>query len=111
VAHHKPISPGTYGMVYVCLLGLTALTVYLASATKLGAWEVPVALGIASVKSILVGLIFMHLASSNRLTWLILGAGVLFLAVMILFTMADYWTRGWVPDPGVTPAAPKYYRP
>jgi hypothetical protein len=36
---------------------------------------------------------------------------LLFLAVMILFTMADYWTRGWVPDPGVTPAAPKYYRP
>ncbi len=111
MADHKPISPATYGVVYGCLLALTALTVFIASTMKLGAWEVPVALGIATVKTLLVGLIFMHLWGSNRLTWLILGAGLLFLAVLILFTMADYWTRGWLPDSGVTPAAPPFYKP
>ncbi|MBY0228545.1 MAG: cytochrome C oxidase subunit IV family protein [Gemmataceae bacterium] len=95
---HKPIAPATYAAVYATLLGLTALTVAIANGLSLGAWEVPVALGIAAVKTVLVGLVFMHLMHSSKLTWLVIGAGVLFFAVMIGITLADYATRGWLPE-------------
>jgi cytochrome c oxidase subunit 4 len=95
---HKPVSPSVYVVVYAALLLLTLLTWWIAVTFHLGGYEVPVALGIASVKTVLVGLIFMHLMHAKKLVWLILGGGVLFLAVMMGFTLADYWTRGWVPD-------------
>lgn len=98
---HKPVSPSVYGLVYAALLALTLLTVWVASTFRLGAYEVPVALGIASVKTVLVGLIFMHLMHAKKLVWLILGAGVLFLAVMMSLTLADYWARDGVPERGV----------
>jgi cytochrome c oxidase subunit IV len=98
---HKPISPPTYVAIYVVLLGLTALTVYIATQGHMGVWEIPIALGIATVKTVLVGVFFMHLIHSTRLTWLIVTAGVMFLAIMIGLTMADYWTRAWVPVRGV----------
>ena len=95
---HKPTSPRTYGVIYVVLLCLTALTVAIANGLHLGAWEIPVALGIASVKTVLVGLVFMHLSHSTRLTWLVLAAGLLFFAIMIGITLVDYHTRGWLPE-------------
>ncbi|MFO0841480.1 MAG: cytochrome C oxidase subunit IV family protein [Gemmataceae bacterium] len=98
---HKPISPPFYVAIYVTLLGLTALTVYIATQGHMGVWEVPIALGIAATKTVLVGLFFMHLIHSTRLTWLVIAAGLLFLVVMIGLTWADYWTRAWVPVRGV----------
>jgi cytochrome c oxidase subunit IV len=93
---HPVVAPRTYVFVYVVLLLLT-LTTYLSSTMgHLGVWELPVALGIATTKTLLVGMIFMHLWYTNRLTWLILAAGVMFLAIMIVLTMADYATRGWL---------------
>ena len=90
---HKPISPVLYGFVYVALVGLTALTVALSAYAHLGRMEIVVALGIATVKTVLVGLFFMHLIHTGKLTWLILAAGVLFLGIMIALTMGDYLTR------------------
>lgn len=94
---HQPITVRTYLTIYVVLLGLTALTVYLAMQAHLGVWEIPVALGIATAKTILVGLFFMHLIHTSRLTWLVIGAGVLFLIIMIVLTGTDYYTRDWIP--------------
>ena len=94
---HSPVSIRTYVTIYLTLLLLTALTVTLSQAAHLGRWEIPVALGIASVKTILVGAFFMHLIQAGKLTWLILVAGVLFLAILFTFTLADYWTRGLMP--------------
>jgi cytochrome c oxidase subunit 4 len=97
MSSHSAGSVKTYVTVYVSLLLLTLLTVTLSQAAHLGAWEVPVALGIAGVKTALVGVFFMHLAQAGKLTWLILGAGLLFLAVMLALTFADYATRGLLP--------------
>ena len=97
MSSHSPVSVKTYVTIYVLLLLLTLLTVTLSQAAHLGAWEVPVALGIASVKTALVGVFFMHLAHAGKLTWLILAAGLLFLAVMLTLTFADYATRGMMP--------------
>lgn len=98
---HSSGAVRTYVVIYVSLLLLTLLTVSIALNAHLGAWEVPVALGIAATKSVLVGLFFMHLNQSGKLTWLVIAAGVLFLAIMVGLTMTDYLTRGWMPWRGM----------
>jgi cytochrome c oxidase subunit 4 len=90
--------------VFGTLLVLT-LTTYLVAGAPLGVWHVPVALGIAVVKAVLVALIFMHLIQSSKLTWLVVASGLFTLALLISFTLADYWTRAWMPDsphPGIS---------
>jgi cytochrome c oxidase subunit 4 len=96
---HPTIPPRTYVTIYVALIGFTVLTYLLATQGHLGIWEIPAALGIAATKTILVGLFFMHLLYTNRLTWLIVATGVLFFAVMLTLTLSDYWTREWLPQP------------
>lgn len=102
-AHHHPTSPAVYAAVYAALLLLTLLTVWIASTFKLGGYEVPVALGIAAVKTALVGLIFMHLSHSGKLVWLVIAAALLFFALMMGLMLADFMTRGWVPARGENP--------
>ena len=94
---HKPITPAAYAAVYAALICLTALTVAVAYEVPLGPWEIPVGLGIAALKTALVGLVFMHLIRSDKLTWLVIAAGLLFFAVMIGITLVDYHTRSWLP--------------
>jgi cytochrome c oxidase subunit 4 len=93
---HPNITPRLYFIIYGMLLLLTLTTYLLATAAHLGALEVPVALGIAATKTVLVGLFFMHLIYSSKLTWLVMATGVLFLGIMISLTLADYVTRGWM---------------
>ena len=45
-------------------------------------------------------LFFMHLRYSSHLTWIIAGAGVIWLAHLLIFTLSDYLTRGWLPVGG-----------
>jgi cytochrome c oxidase subunit 4 len=75
---------------------LTGVTVW-AAYQHLGIWNTPVALGIAATKATLVALIFMHLRSSPKLTGLVVGSAVLFLAILIFVTASDYFTRPWLP--------------
>jgi cytochrome c oxidase subunit 4 len=57
-----------------------------------------VALTIASIKALLVMLIFMHLRHSTKLTWIIASAGFLWLGIMMSFTFADYLSRNAIPE-------------
>ena len=59
-------TPRTMLTVFFALVLLTILTVVLAQ-FALGAWEVWIALSIASLKSTLVALYFMHLRYDHRL--------------------------------------------
>ncbi|HYG80531.1 MAG TPA: cytochrome C oxidase subunit IV family protein [Pyrinomonadaceae bacterium] len=52
-----------------------------------------VALTIAVVKATFVVLYFMHVRYSSRLIWVIVVAGLFWLAIMFVFTLADYMTR------------------
>jgi cytochrome c oxidase subunit IV len=88
-----------YYLVYGALLALTLLTIGVAY-LDLGPLNVVVALGIATGKALLVMLFFMHLLYSSRLTWVIAGAGVIWLAHLLIFTLSDYFTRGWLPVGG-----------
>jgi cytochrome c oxidase subunit IV len=90
------VSRKVYFVIFGALMVGTVLTV-LAARTDLdhlfhGANTV-VALTIAVFKATLVVLYFMHVRYSSRLTWVIVVAGVFWLAIMFVFTISDYMTR------------------
>lgn len=86
------VSPWSYIAVFVALIALTVLTIGLAS-VELGPWHTPVGLAIATVKASLVALFFMHVLYSGRLTWILFGAGLFWLLILIGLTMTDYVAR------------------
>jgi cytochrome c oxidase subunit IV len=63
----------------------------------LGLFNVIIALAISITKALLVALIFMHIKGSSRLLQLAAVVGVIWLMIMLAFTLSDYLTRGWVP--------------
>jgi cytochrome c oxidase subunit IV len=84
----------TYSAVWIVLLVLTAVTTAVAY-VDLGPFSVVVALVIAFCKMLLVALFFMHIRHSTRLTRLVVAGALVWLAIMLAFTMADIMTRAW----------------
>ena len=89
----------TYTLVFLSLLALTLATT-LVAAIDLGAFNVVMALFIAAVKMMLVALFFMHLRHSTILTKVVVGGGMLWLAILLVQSLSDFVTRGWLPVPG-----------
>ena len=89
----------TYTAVWAVLLALTGVTTAVAY-VDLGSFSVVVALTIAVVKMLLVALFFMHVRHSTKLTKLVVVGGLLWLVILIAFTLADVWTRGLIGTPG-----------
>jgi cytochrome c oxidase subunit 4 len=96
---HHVVSIKVYFAIFAALMALTAFTVWVAF-IDLGSLNVVVALGVAVTKATLVILFFMHVKYSSRLTWLVVGSGFVFLAILIAFTMSDVVSRGWLGTPG-----------
>jgi cytochrome c oxidase subunit 4 len=88
-------SAKSYLLVFAGLITLTVLTTAVAF-VDLGAFSVVVALAIACGKMLLVALFFMHVRHSTALTKLVLAGALLWLAILIFFTLADFHTRGWI---------------
>jgi cytochrome c oxidase subunit 4 len=87
------VSVKTYVIVGISLLALTGLTVA-AAFVNLGAFNSVVALGIATVKAVLVVLIFMHVKyTSERMTKVVVIAGVFWLFLLLILSLTDYGTR------------------
>ena len=96
---HVHVSPmGMYLSVFAALMGLTALTAWIAF-QDLGRWNDVVALAIATTKMTLVIVFFMHVKYSTRLTKL---GRVEWLPVAIDLARSDVrglrepW-RSWLP--------------
>jgi cytochrome c oxidase subunit 4 len=85
-------STAVYYVIYFALIALTLLTCGLSFLPHFE-WHTSVGLAIASAKVLLILLFFMHLLHADRLTWLALLAGLLWFALLIGLTMADYMTR------------------
>jgi cytochrome c oxidase subunit 4 len=85
---HKLVGYGTYFLTWFALLVLTALTVTVAG-MRLGNLSVVGAIFIASIKSTIVLLIFMHLRYEARVFRIMVVVVVLTLAVFIGFTFFD----------------------
>jgi len=89
---HTIVPPRVYVTIWVLLLAFTAATVFIAG-IDLGVLNVVVMLGIAVTKAVLVILYFMDIRDAPRLTRLVLASGVVWFAIMVLFTMSDVLTR------------------
>jgi cytochrome c oxidase subunit 4 len=90
VGHLVPVR--VYLLVFSALLVGTALTVW-AAFRDFGALNTVIALTIAGIKATLVILYFMHVKYSKPLTWTFVGAGILWLGILITLTASDYLSR------------------
>jgi len=102
---HHIIEPYVYYRVFGILFLLFFATVAVAffDLSKLLGWppaNIIIALIIAFAKAAVIILYFMHVKYASRLTQIFVVSGMLWLIIMFVFTFADYFTRGWIPQPG-----------
>lgn len=92
------VKPRTYLIIFAVLIALTCLTVAVRFLPLEGA-HLWIGLLISVIKATLVVLFFMHVYYSDKLIWAVAISGILFLIILIVFTMNDYLTRGWLSSP------------
>jgi cytochrome c oxidase subunit 4 len=85
----------TYYAIFLLLMAGTAMTVAIAF-VDLGPLNAVAALAIASAKATLVVLYFMHVRYSTRLTWVVIAGSLFWLGILLVLTLSDYLTRGWL---------------
>jgi cytochrome c oxidase subunit IV len=81
-----------YWITMGLLMLLLGATVFVAE-MDVGAWNLPLALSIATAKALLILYVFMHVGDSKPLIWLFAAAGFFWLAVLMVLTLSDFWTR------------------
>jgi cytochrome c oxidase subunit 4 len=89
----------TYALVFAGLIFLTIATTAVAF-VDLGPFSVVVALAIAMCKMLLVALFFMHVRHSTGMMRLVVLGGFVWLLILIVLTLSDIVSRGWVGVPG-----------
>jgi len=98
--HHG--GPAIYTANLFALMFLTVITVAAAS-FNFGSANVVIALAIATVKAILVGMIFMHLLWDKPVNAIIIIAGFLFLGIFLMFDFLDVTSRNAYPPRNMPP--------
>ena len=91
---HVIVPTRTYYAIFASLMALTAITVGVAF-IDLGLMNSVAALSIAVLKASLVVLFFMHLKYSSRMVWVVGGAAIFWLGILLVLILSDYATRGW----------------
>jgi cytochrome c oxidase subunit IV len=86
---HDAISYGRYILIWLGLIALTGATVTFAG-MNLGRWVIITALSIASIKSMLVLNIFMHLKFEDRIFKIFVLVAVATFVIFISLTFFDY---------------------
>jgi cytochrome c oxidase subunit IV len=86
------VSPKIYVAIFLTLMAGTAITVW-AAYHNFGAFNIVIALAIATFKATLVVLYFMHARYSPKRTQLVIVCSIFWLAIMLILTLADYRTR------------------
>ncbi|EFO79474.1 caa(3)-type oxidase, subunit IV [Oscillochloris trichoides DG-6] len=102
---HGHISVRTYWNVFGGLMLLMGLTIgaYYIEKLVLPLPEivaVGIALLIAFTKTALIVTFFMHLKVSSRLAQLFAASSFVWLLIMFMITMGDYFARGWPAQTG-----------
>jgi cytochrome c oxidase subunit 4 len=89
-SHDAPhvVSAGVLLAVFAALMVLTFLTVA-ATWVNLGALNLPIAMGIATVKASLVALYFMHLRYDKPFHGVLLLGALVFVTIFISITLMD----------------------
>jgi cytochrome c oxidase subunit 4 len=89
---HEEHSAIGYIVVWLILIVLT-ITTYVTGKAHLGAWALPIAMIIATTKGVLVAIIFMHLSESTATTRLVFVVSLVFVGILIAFSLSDVATR------------------
>lgn len=92
-------SPVTYVVVGIALIGLAGASI-LTSLIDLRGLNVLLNLGFAFASAYLIVTYFMRLRLSPPLQRLVAAAGLLWLGILLVGTLDDYLTRGWLRFPG-----------
>lgn len=95
---HPVVPIKVYVGVFAALITLTITTVAV-SKIELGEYNFVVAMTIAVIKATLVVLFFMHVKQSSSMTKLFVVAGLFWMAILFVFSLSDYLSRGWLPGP------------
>ena len=95
---HQVVAIKIYVRVFLALIVLTATTVGV-SRIDLGEFNFIVAMTIAVIKGTLVVMFFMDVRRATSLTKLFVGAGFFWMAILLVFVLSDYLSRGWLPGP------------
>ncbi|MEM6365228.1 MAG: cytochrome C oxidase subunit IV family protein [Planctomycetota bacterium] len=85
-AHPMPL-PVLFG-VFFALVFLTIVTVAQAS-FDLGSFDIALVMGIATIKALLVALIFMHLAFDKPFNLIVFISSFVFVGLFVVFTLSD----------------------
>ena len=93
---HQVVSVRVYALVFAALLALTATTVAV-SKLDLGEYNFIAAMTIAVIKGTLVIAFFMDVRRASSMTKLFAAAGLFWLAILLVFILSDYLSRGWLP--------------
>lgn len=88
-----------YVAVFLALMALTGITVW-AAGEDFGALNTVVALAVALTKASLVVLFFMHVKYATPLVKLAVLSALVFLGLLLVITMSDYGSRGWLGSGG-----------
>ncbi len=91
-----------FSCVLLILLVLLGLTFFLAH-IDLGSLQTPISLLIGAMKAVLIALFFMDLRSADGLHRVFALTGFFFLAILIVLSMSDFVSRGWLALPGQFP--------
>ena len=97
MSHIAPKS--LYYSIFAALMVLTGVTVWVAT-VDLGWLNTTVAITIAVVKATLVILYFMHVRYGTRLTAVVDVSGFFWFGILVVLTLSDYFSRGWLATQG-----------
>lgn len=78
-----------YLSVFLSLLALTVITVLVHYLDISPGWNVTIALGVATVKAVLVLLFFMHLKYEDKTTWIFVIFPIVLVFIMIAGVYSD----------------------
>ncbi|WP_437184995.1 cytochrome C oxidase subunit IV family protein [Planctomicrobium sp. SH668] len=91
-AHEHHSHTTLYVTIYIALLVLVLATVG-AAYIPMGIFSFPVCMGIATLKTVLIVLYFMHVKDETPLIQVFAIIGAIWLGIFFTFLMSDYLTR------------------
>lgn len=86
----------TYFMVFAALLVLMFATIAAAYVDLGGSLNIILALGIASMKALLIIYYFMHVGYGSKIVRLFIAGSIFWVFLLFLFTLSDVLSRDWL---------------
>ena len=107
---HEAVAVKVYVGVWLALCALT-VTTWQVALLDLGEFNIVLAITIAVIKMLLVVIVFMHVRQADSLTRLFVGAGFLWMMILLGVTLTDYMSRSWMPAGQFYPSGPSVTAP